>query len=63
MSLDMAGHARNLGDGSVEVLASGGDDAHRQLSAWLQRGPDSAIVESVSVEDIDEAVPPGFTTG
>lgn len=63
MSLGMTGRAVNLSDGSVEVLASGSEEAHRQLDAWLRHGPDRAIVESLSVEEIDEAAPPGFTTG
>ena len=63
MALGMAGHAVNLDDGSVEVLASGSEAAHRQLYTWLRQGPDGAMVQSVSVEEIDGAAPPGFTTG
>lgn len=63
MALGMAGHAVNLDDGSVEVLASGSEAAHRQLNTWLRQGPDGAIVQSVSIEEIDGAAPHGFTTG
>ncbi len=68
LSLEMVGHAINLADGSVEVLATGTEMAHRQLHAWLQRGPEAAIVDSVTVESISapavaKPAPAGFTTG
>ncbi|HXE78418.1 MAG TPA: acylphosphatase [Rhodanobacter sp.] len=58
--LGLDGHARNLADGTVEVLASGTDAGLDALAQWLQRGPPAAKVESVRREDVDLAVPPGF---
>jgi acylphosphatase len=52
LRLGLAGHARNLVDGSVEVVASGTDDALAELEAWLQHGPPSARVGSVMREDM-----------
>ncbi|MCW7541057.1 acylphosphatase [Aquabacterium sp. A7-Y] len=46
--LELRGLARNLPDGSVEVLAEGAPDAVEALAAWLQHGPPSAQVEAVS---------------
>lgn len=45
--LGLRGHARNLPDGRVEVLAVGADDAIEQLEQWLQHGPPSARVDHV----------------
>jgi len=45
--LGLCGHARNLADGSVEVIAHGDVDALRELEAWLQHGPPSAHVQTV----------------
>jgi acylphosphatase len=43
----IAGYARNLPDGSVEVLAHGTAEAIAELKAWLLRGPPAAHVERV----------------
>jgi acylphosphatase len=45
--LGLSGHACNLADGSVEVVACGDTAALRELAAWLQHGPPSARVQSV----------------
>src|SRR3546814_8359975 len=45
--LGLRGHARNLSDGRVEVLAAGEPDAIDALADWLQRGPPQARVEAV----------------
>lgn len=61
--LGVTGHARNLEDGRVEVLAFGDDAAVDQLVAWLHRGPTLARVEHVDITVIDAAEPPpAFTT-
>lgn len=43
--LGLYGYARNLADGSVEVVAEGPRDALEQLLIVLRRGPSSASVE------------------
>jgi acylphosphatase len=45
--LGLRGFARNLPDGSVEVLAHGSPAALEELRRWLQRGPELARVEAV----------------
>lgn len=57
LSLGLAGHARNLADGSVEVLARGGAEALAALEIWLWEGPPAARVEAVLAEDVDEDPP------
>jgi acylphosphatase len=50
--LGLAGYARNLADGRVEVVASGGDGAAlARLEELLRAGPAHARVDSVEVED------------
>ncbi len=44
------GHARNLRDGRVEVIAFGSDEALDMLERWLQHGPDGARVQGVERE-------------
>jgi len=51
--LGIAGHARNLADGRVEVVAQGDENAIAELEAWLRVGPPSARVENV----LREALP------
>jgi acylphosphatase len=48
--LGLAGHARNLPDGRVEVLACGDLAALDALERWLWEGPAAAAVESVTRE-------------
>ena len=49
--LGLSGHAINLNDGSVEVLACGDEAAIDQLADWLQNGPPMAKVVQVITED------------
>jgi acylphosphatase len=58
--LQLRGSVRNLPDGRVEVVAAGDDAAHRELAAWLWRGPPAARVESVRIEEWLELVDEGF---
>ena len=53
-SLGIAGHARNLPDGRVEVVASGEGDLLDRLAGALERGPPGAIVAGVAIENLDE---------
>ena len=63
MQLGITGHAINLPDGSVEVLAMGEPEALRILGAWLHSGPPMARVTRVDVADVDAMDVAGFTTG
>ncbi|MEZ5541655.1 MAG: acylphosphatase [Pseudomonadota bacterium] len=59
------GHARNLPDGRVEVLACGNAAAVEGLCAWLWNGPAQAQVSAVECEPVaaDTDIPAGFATG
>ncbi|WP_214241010.1 acylphosphatase [Raoultella ornithinolytica] len=51
LRLGLTGYARNLDDGSVEVLACGEEDLVAALIAWLNAGgPRSARVDRVNTE-------------
>lgn len=52
--LGIAGYAKNLPDGRVEVLACGEDAAVSELIEWLWQGPPAAKVESVDVLQTEE---------
>jgi acylphosphatase len=45
--LDLRGYVRNLGDGSVEVVAEGPAERLQRLERWLNDGPPGAIVRRV----------------
>ena len=62
-SLGISGHAINLPNGDVEVLASGNADALDQLAEWLQDGPPHARVDDVAVLEVDRHPLTGFRTG
>ena len=62
-SLGITGHAVNLPNGDVEVLACGEGGALDQLGEWLQSGPPNARVDEVLVRDADQQVPGSFRTG
>lgn len=47
LALGLRGHAINLRDGRVEVLAVGEDAAIEHLADWLWQGPPHARVEDV----------------
>jgi len=54
------GWVRNMADGSVEVMAEGELTAVDRLEAAIRRGPASARVEDVAIE---EHPPSGRVTG
>ncbi len=63
LTLGLTGHAINLDDGRVEVLASGASEAIDALEAWLHRGSPAARVDKVFRENLAEQDLFGFITG
>jgi acylphosphatase len=59
--LAIRGHARNLPDGSVEVLAHGAPSCVEEFRAWLTRGPPEARVDEVRETPPGDAAP--FSAG
>lgn len=62
-SIGLTGHAVNLDNGDVEVLACGDDAALDELERWLQDGPPMADVADVVADDVPWRALDGFTTG
>ena len=60
LSLGLAGWARNLPDGRVEVVASGEEVQIRALCDWLQVGPPHAHVTEVVCEPAEMESLSGF---
>jgi len=60
LRLGLTGHARNLPDGNVEVVACGDDAALAQLERWLALGPPLAQVIRVERSAADITVPERF---
>lgn len=57
-SLGLAGYARNLPDGSVEVIARGPQPQLERLVDWLHRGPSLARVTAVELDWSDQSPAP-----
>lgn len=62
-SLGLTGHAKNLANGDVEVLACGTPEQVDRLINWLWQGPPAAQVSGVRCQDSDcESPPSSFST-
>lgn len=61
--LGITGHALNLANGTVEVVAFGEPESLSELKAWLHEGPPMAQVSSVVEAPVEGAPPEGFRTG
>jgi len=61
-SLGLTGHAINLDDGNVEVLACGDAEAIESLLEWLQEGPPLASVATVFEQAAEWQAIVGFRT-
>jgi acylphosphatase len=60
-NLGLTGYAKNLPDGSVEVLACGPESAVEQLGEWLWVGPPAARVSQVDGMPVNAESPPDFS--
>lgn len=60
--LGITGYAKNLADGSVEVLACGEPAALDRLADWLRQGPPMARVSTVDSRETECEPPGSFVT-
>jgi len=63
VELGITGHAINLPDGRVEVLACGSQQALKKLQDWLQGGPPMARVSEVKSEPCEDPAVSSFSVG
>ena len=61
--LDINGHAINLPDGTVEVLAVGPARALEELAEWLHVGPPMSRVTNVEARSVEVPGVSGFRIG
>lgn len=62
VALGLTGHAHNVGDGRVEVVAYGSPEGLSELETCLRRGPALARVDDVLSETISGPADVGFVT-
>jgi acylphosphatase len=60
-ALGIRGWVRNRGDGSVELLAIGEDDAVAKLLKACEQGPRHADVSGISISDAEDDGSVGFS--
>ena len=60
-SLKLSGWVKNEADGSVSIFAQGSPEALEQLIQWAWRGPEGAVVNDVSVSDVEPRDVVNFT--
>ena len=58
----VAGSARNLADGRVEVVLEGEEDAVGRVVDWCRQGPSGAEVTGIDVSDEEPEGLSGFET-
>ncbi|MGF1723788.1 acylphosphatase [Photobacterium nomapromontoriensis] len=49
----LTGYAKNLPDGTVEVMACGHEEHVAQLLRWLEKGPNTSRVDSINVLEVN----------
>lgn len=62
LRLGIRGHARNLRDGRVEVVAEGDAASLDTLEQWLRQGPIGSRVDALERAEYTELVVSGFHT-
>jgi acylphosphatase len=60
IDLELSGWVRNLRDGSVEAVFSGDPAKVEAMIQQCSRGPRSAMVAALSIEDEADVPPSGF---
>lgn len=53
LKMGVTGHAKNLTDGSVEVVLCGEGEAVNTVVEWLWKGPPNARVTHIELEGIE----------
>ena len=59
-SLNISGYAKNMADGSVEIIACGSAENIAKMSEWLKRGPPMATVDGIEEQIVSDREFTGF---
>ena len=59
--LNLSGYAKNLPDGTVEIVACGSAGNIAKMSAWLGEGPPMATVDAIEERIVPNRQLSGFT--
>jgi acylphosphatase len=62
IALGITGYAKNMAEGTVQVLACGEPEAMDQLAEWLKQGPPMARVTNVEWTVIESKCLESFVT-
>ena len=57
LRLGLVGTVRNVGNGGVEIVASGDEAQLERLIHWAHKGPHNAHVTGVNVESLSDESP------
>jgi len=57
----VTGHVKNLDDGNVEVTLYGSDENVNAMLQWLEKGPKTARVDALDINDIPYIKTTDFT--
>lgn len=57
----VTGHVKNLDDGNVEVVLYGSNENVSAMLQWLKKGPQTARVDDLNINNIPYIKASGFT--
>lgn len=57
----VTGHVKNLDDGNVEVVLYGSNENVSTMLQWLKKGPQTARVDDLNINNIPYIKASGFT--
>ena len=52
LELGLTGQVKNLGDGNVQILATGIDEQLAAFTDWCKKGPRRAVVTGVEITEL-----------
>lgn len=59
-TLDLGGWVKNTSEGHVEAVVSGSEKSLQQFIDWCRKGPEKAVVETLTVTSISDQSFAGF---
>ena len=53
VEIGVSGEVKNDPDGTVTIVATGTDDQLKSFIKWCQKGPETAVVGDLKIDEID----------